>query len=826
MIRAFSATDKTYITNGDAVIQPTKARVKNADNGDYTLELTCGSQYNDFIQPNNIIVVPTPAGAQPFRIREVTKKSNRLEVKAWHVFYDAVNYLIADSYAVDMTCKQALEHFNGATDNTSPFIVDSNVLKVDSYRCVRTSLLDCINTVLERWGGHLVRDGWNISILSSIGVDNGVTIQYKKNLQELTASYDWGNVCTKLLPVGKDGILLDELYLYSKNQYEIPYTKSVTFSQEIEKDDYPDEATYIQAVKDDLRRQGNEYLTTYSVPVINYTLKANPEKVTDIGDIIEVIDERIGVNVLTKVISYEYDCITERYTALEFGNFTNTLQGLIPAINSSINSKVDKSDVGQSVASLDANGKVPVSQLPTSQTVNNGKLTIKQNNEVIQEFTANQSTDVVAEITIPTKTSDLTNDSNYVSDDNYTHTDNNFTNQDKAIISGLGTASEKDYTTSVTQNSTDLVTSGAVWAVIDNLPEPMIFKGTLGTNGTITTLPTASSFNEGYTYKVITDGTYATIPAKVGDVFTSNGTEWVLIPSGDETVADTWRNININGTEVLGNGINTGVIDFVNGTGTTANFNATGNKLKFDVDTNNLTPTFTEASTRTNIASGETLSGIFGKIKKFFTDLKTVAFSGSYNDLTDTPNPYSLPTASASIKGGVKIGSNLTMNGEVLSATNTTTGTSYNAGSCPDNTTFATNGSVARVYSALISSFMNIYKNYNNFTPFTDIATKSQKIDGGYTIVDGICYVYGRFYLLTAFGAGAWQILSGMPKPLIATPLSLIADSVDGNTSKLLGARVNVNRACYILLSGTITSVGTNTTKYTIMGCYPVDTSS
>ena len=34
---------------------------------------------------------------------------------------------------------------------------------------------------------------------------------------------------------------------------------------------------------------------------------------------------------------------------------------------------------------------------------------------------------------------------------------------------------------------------------------------------------------------------------------------------------------------------------------------------------------------------------------------------------------------------------------------NTTTGTSYNAGSCPDNTTFGTNGSIARVYNKLNS---------------------------------------------------------------------------------------------------------------------------
>ncbi len=51
-----------------------------------------------------------------------------------------------------------------------------------------------------------------------------------------------------------------------------------------------------------------------------------------------------------------------------------------------------------------------------------------------------------------------------------------------------------------------------------------------------------------------------------------------------------------------------------------------------------LKPTFTEASTRTNIASGETISTLFGKIKKWFSDLKTVAFSGSYNDLSNRPS--------------------------------------------------------------------------------------------------------------------------------------------------------------------------------------------
>lgn len=69
---------------------------------------------------------------------------------------------------------------------------------------------------------------------------------------------------------------------------------------------------------------------------------------------------------------------------------------------------------------------------------------------------------------------------------------------------------------------------------IDNLPLPMVFKGTLGSGGTISTLPTASSENEGYVYIVITDGTYASQSAKAGDMFISDGSSWVLVPSAND----------------------------------------------------------------------------------------------------------------------------------------------------------------------------------------------------------------------------------------------------------------------------------------------------
>ena len=56
-----------------------------------------------------------------------------------------------------------------------------------------------------------------------------------------------------------------------------------------------------------------------------------------------------------------------------------------------------------------------------------------------------------------------------------------------------------------------------------------------------------------------------------------------------------------------------------------------------DGDASDVTVTFSTADERINIATGEKLSALFGKIAKWLSDLKTVAFTGSYSDLTDKP---------------------------------------------------------------------------------------------------------------------------------------------------------------------------------------------
>lgn len=59
--------------------------------------------------------------------------------------------------------------------------------------------------------------------------------------------------------------------------------------------------------------------------------------------------------------------------------------------------------------------------------------------------------------------------------------------------------------------------------------------------------------------------------------------------------------------------------------------------LEKNGDASDTTVTFAQATNRANISSKEKLSVIMGKIAKFFADLKTVAFTGKYSDLSGTP---------------------------------------------------------------------------------------------------------------------------------------------------------------------------------------------
>lgn len=356
MIKVFNADAKVFTTNGEKILQPIKAVITKEDNGDYSLALEASINDKDYIKNGNIIVCDTQWGAQGFRVYNPQKKNNRITSTCKHVYFDTDNYLIEDSYILDGTCDEAIRWFNSHAEPTSPFIVSSNIGALGNVYILRKPLSEAISACIETYGGHLIRDNFNIQINSTIGQDNGVVIRYGKNLQEITSKEDWSKVTTKLMPVGKDGLLLPEKYITTQDidtsseyygiEYDVPYCRSITFNQShIEKTDEETEEEYTAELIADLRSQAIAYITENCIPKISYTIKALIEKITDVGDRIDVIDERFtpaGQILETHVKSLKYDAIQGRIIEVNFGTIENKLKNLIPNITTQTTNNVEQ----------------------------------------------------------------------------------------------------------------------------------------------------------------------------------------------------------------------------------------------------------------------------------------------------------------------------------------------------------------------------------------------------------------------------------------------------------------------------------------------------
>lgn len=190
-----------------------------------------------------------------------------------------------------------------------------------------------------------------------------------------------------------------------------------------------------------------------------------------------------------------------------------------------------------------------IAQKSDIPTVNNATLTIQKNGTTVKTFTANASTNVTANITVPTKTSDITNDSNYVSDANYVHTDNNFTTTLKNKLDGIAAGAE------VNQNAFSNVKVGGTTVAADSKTDTLELVA--GSNVTLTPDATndkvtiaATDTNTTYTFANGTNGftvtpsggsaqTVTVTPSIANATSSANG----LMSSADKSAFDTMKTV-------------------------------------------------------------------------------------------------------------------------------------------------------------------------------------------------------------------------------------------------------------------------------------------
>ena len=131
-------------------------------------------------------------------------------------------------------------------------------------------------------------------------------------------------------------------------------------------------------------------------------------------------------------------------------------------------------------------------------------------------------------------------------------------NKDITGLRNLTASGTIEANTNITINGNNVATVSYVDSLL-GVNDAMVFKGTIGTGGTVTSLPT--TYSAGWTYRVITAGTYAGIVCEIGDLIIA-----IIDRSGSGNLNSDWTvaQTNIDGavlstrTLTAGNGLTGG----------------------------------------------------------------------------------------------------------------------------------------------------------------------------------------------------------------------------------------------------------------------------
>jgi len=287
---------------------------------------------------------------QPFRIYRVVPELDKVTVYARHIFYDLLDNMIKSvkpaSDAVGASVVQSIsdgclsEHdftFYSDLESTASDVSFENINPVEA--------LLGENGLTSKYGAELVRDWFDVFLVSRVGTDSEVQIREKKNLTGISIDVDMTDAVTRIMPTGEDAdgnvLYLPELYIDSPNIGAFPHPKwihlPVSEAKEVaEGENYKSLTSCYQ----DMRNAAQaEYAAGCDMPTV--TLKVDFVNCKDteeyrqfaalsdifLGDAVRVVARRLGFEVTMRMTQYTYDCLTRKYTSVTLGTAAETLEG-------------------------------------------------------------------------------------------------------------------------------------------------------------------------------------------------------------------------------------------------------------------------------------------------------------------------------------------------------------------------------------------------------------------------------------------------------------------------------------------------------------------
>lgn len=325
------------------------ANVQEELNGQFSLEIKypIKAYLSDEIKSGRIITCEVGYGSrQAFRIYKTNKTLDEITIYANHIFYDLTDNMLEDVYPKNLDANQFINWILSHSQYKTNFKGSGNISNVATARYVRKNIVKAImgdeeNSILKLFSAELERNNYDISILRRRGSDRGVSIRYARNINGISFDEDNSTIGTRIMPKGYDGILLPEKYVDSPiiNKYPHPIIREIEYSDIKLKDDNSEDnegfETLEQCYEEMRKRVQKEFENGLDKPTISvdvdfvelsktveYKEYKNLEKVY-LGDTIKIYLEKLGVDVMERVISTTYDVLADRFTNIELGKLNS-----------------------------------------------------------------------------------------------------------------------------------------------------------------------------------------------------------------------------------------------------------------------------------------------------------------------------------------------------------------------------------------------------------------------------------------------------------------------------------------------------------------------
>ncbi|WP_294907048.1 phage tail spike protein [uncultured Ruminococcus sp.] len=283
---------------------------------------------------------------QLFRIYRITTPINGIvTIYAQHISYDLSNIaelmwssaLISPSLAMSrLFTKTATTHnFKCSTDFSS-----AKPFSVSKPMSVRACLGGSEGSMLDLWGGEYEWDNFNVILHSKRGKDNGVVIEYGKNLTDMEQDNDFTDVYTDILPYA---VFSDESTqkVITLSEITLPIIDKPTRSKTLIKDFtefFEDKASINE---NSLRNKAKNFIKANPLGVETPTLTVAFEPLwkqpeysailerVSLCDTVTIRHSALGITAKSKVIKTVYDSLAEKYVSITLGsaksNFVNTV---------------------------------------------------------------------------------------------------------------------------------------------------------------------------------------------------------------------------------------------------------------------------------------------------------------------------------------------------------------------------------------------------------------------------------------------------------------------------------------------------------------------